>query len=1054
MSKLTCFIVLNFMLCTCCLAQNAESRGHIRDSSGNPISNVSVIEAKTKNGTITDKNGFFKLLVKNGAVLLLSRVGYTSQQVAANGNLELVLQTSQTALTEVVITALGIRREKKALGYAVSTVNGRELELRPEGDLGRLLSGKAPGVNVLATSGLSGSGTNIVIRAVNSLSGSVVPLFVVDGVPFDGNTNAQADFRYGNQTSSRFLDLDANNVESVDILKGLSATTLYGEAGRNGVIVVTTKNGALNKTLKNKAEITVNQSLFINQVSNLPKYQDSYGAGFQQLLSFAFSNWGPKFTNPPAIVGHPYDRPALSGAFPQFKGASYEYKPYNSVAKFFRSGLIKNTSVNVAGGGNNTNFNANFSYLDDEGFVPGNRVYRTTVGLGGATRLTNHFSASGTFNYVNNDVKSPPTGYSSGSGAVNGTSVFGDLIYTPRSIDLNGLPYENPVNHSSMYYRGGNDIQNPIWTIHNAYTQDRVSRTYGNVQLKYDIRKNLDIIYRLGYDKYNENNVNAQNKGGIDGWPTGIFRTTNGENTIWYHTLFADYKTTFGSKWNLTVNAGVDSRENNYQQSGLNSTQQLVYGLFDHSNFISHGITNEADVDLDFQQRDLTLGAFVQGLLGYKEYVYLNLGGRKSWVSTLEKGNNSLFYPSVSLSFIPTSAFAVLKTSQVLNYLKLRAGYSTSARFPETPYTTRPVLNITTNLFVDRSGNIVNSNAISDRLANTGLKPELQQEAELGLEAKLFDNRLSFDFTVYRRISKDQILDRELDNSTGFTLQQINAGNLRNKGIELAAGYTVIRRKNLSWQLDGNFTLNRSLVYDMPQDIEQIILAGFSTRGNIAKNGLPLGVIYGTYVQRDAKSGALVVDANGDYLTSADQRVIGNPTPDYKLTGISTLNYKGFSFRMQWDFTKGGDIYTKTVATLLARGLTKDTDFDRDLPLVLPGVKQDGTTNDIQTTASDAYFNTYLNTDEKDIFDATLIRLRELSLSYILPTSVLKKTPFGGISFTLSGQNLWYNAPNMPKYTRFDPETTSLGVGNSTSGFEYLTGPSSRRIGASLRITF
>lgn len=1055
MRKFLCLIFSALIVCLC-FGQKSEITGRIIDSTGNGIPRASVKERKTSNGTIADDKGYFKLNTQPGTQLEVSIVGYRPVTISASSNMSIVLYSANNALTEVVVTAQGIRREKKALGYAVSTISKEKVEARPDGDIGRLLSGKAPGVNILSTSGLSGSGTNIIIRAANSLSGSVTPLFIVDGVPFNAATNYQTDFRYGNETSSRFLDIEPNSIETIDVLKGLNATTLYGEAGRNGVIVITTKNGANRKT-NDKTEITLTQSVFFNHVANLPAYQNTYGSGFQQQATLAFSTWGARFTNPPLLIPHPYSTGPFADQFPQFAGVQYAYKPYNSVENFFRTGLVTNTAINVNGGNSNVNFNANYAFLSDEGFTPENKVLRNTFGIGGNAKLSNSFTISGTVNYVTDDVKAPPTGYSEGNGAVNGVSVFGDLIYTPRSIDLMGLPYESPVDHSSVYYRADNGIQHPLWTVYNAFTRDKVSRVYGNAQLRYDFFKGLNITYRVGYDSYSELTAFGQNKGGVNNLITGIYRTTQANNQIWYHTLIASYAKELGANWRLNIDAGADDRENYYQQTGMNSTQQLVYGLFDHSNFISHATIDESGLyDLDYSTKDKTIGIFAQSLLGFKEFLYFNLGARKSWVTTLEKGNNSLTYPSASVSFIPTSAFESLSSSNGLNYLKIRAGYSTSARFPELAYTTRPQLNITTNLFVDRNGNIVNSNSIDSRLANNDLKPELQKEIEVGLESKFLNNRANIDLTFYRRVSSDQILDQTLDPSTGYTIQQVNAGNLRNKGIELALGYTVIKSKNVTWQLDGNFSLNRSLVYNLPAGVKQIVLSGFSNRGTIATNGQPLGVIYGTYAVLEPKTGLPIVTSKGDYQASTDSKVIGNPNPDYKLSGISTLTIKGFSFRMQWDFTKGGDIYSSTISALLARGLTKDTDFDRDIPIVLPGVDANGNPNTVQTTATNAYFNHFSNDklDQTDIYDATVIRLREMSFSYSFSQSLLRKSPFGGVTFSLTGQNLWYLAPNVPRYTRFDPETTSLGVGNSTAGFEYQTAPSSRRIGMSLKLTF
>ncbi|MGE5106305.1 MAG: TonB-dependent receptor domain-containing protein, partial [Sphingobacteriales bacterium] len=447
---------------------------------------------------------------------------------------------------------------------------------------------------------------------------------------------------------------------------------------------------------------------------------------------------------------------------------------------------------------------------------------------------------------------------------------------------------------------------------------------------------------------------------------------------------------------------------------------------------------------------------YAQGSLSYKDYVFLTVGGRNSWTSNLEKDNRKKFYPSGSISFIPTSAIAALSKSKIVNYLKIRAGYATSANFGS-PYRTRATLGLAPNSFVDRSGNAINAVSIGNRLPNPNLKPELLNEVEVGLEGKFIDNHLNVDLTLYKRVSKDQILRRDLDPATGYTAQDINAGNVRNKGIELGIGYTVIRNKDWRWQIDANYTLNRSLVYGLPDYIKQIVIDGFSNQGLFAINGQPLGILQGSYTKKDLKTGQRLTGDDGYYISSNENGITGDPTPLYKVTGISTLGYKGFSFRMQWDFTKGGQMLAYTPGTLVGRGLTKDTDFDRSLPWILPGINENtGKPNDVQISSSEAYFDNlsgFFGMDDLIVYDATVIRLREASLSYSLPENILGKTPFGSVQFTLSGQNLWYKAPNFPKYVNFDPETSSIGVSN-VRGLEYLSGPTSRRIGVSVRVTF
>lgn len=1059
MRKKLSFLAGMLMLCVqLAFAQTVEVSGKISDDNGNPVAGASVQEKGSSRGTTTDENGNFKLSVKKNATLEITSVGFSKQTISTGGggiiNIKLIAATN-TNLTEVVVTALGIKREKKALGYAVTTVDKKQLELRPDGDIGRLLSGKAPGVNIGATSGMSGSGTNILIRGLSTISGNSNPLWIVDGVQFDGGTNAQSDFRFANQTSSRFLDLDPNNIESVNVLKGLSATTLYGEGGRNGVILVTTKNGSFGRT-KKKTEVTLTQSMFTNTIANLPDYQNTYSGGFNMSSGLTFfSNWGAPFQNPARVLNHPYNRANLNAAFPEFIGRTYEEKAYpNNVKDFFRTGLVSTTSVNVAGQAGGVTLNGNYSYFDDRGFTPGNNITRHTMGIGGQAKLSNKFTLNATVNYVLSDFKAPPNARSDGSGASNGIGVFTDLLYTPRSLDLMNLPFQNPLDGSTVAYRGGNDIQNPRWTVVNARAQQKVQRTYGQMTMKYDVLNNLSLRYTFGIDNYAEENIFQVNKGANDGFPLGIYRNTNGTSTIFDHTFIGNYNTDLTKDINLNVEAGVNARERQYRQFGVRSTQQVVFGLFNHSNFVSQSYLGEDGSNLNFNSKEQSLGAFAQATFGYREFLFATIGGRQSWTSTLEPENRKLFYPSFAMSFLPTTAISSLQGSKALNYLKLRAGYATSARFPD-PFTTRQALGIAPRAFIDRSNTVVSTNNIPNRLPNPALKPELLTEFEVGLESKAVNNRVNIDFTYFRRVAKDQILTQQLDPASGYTVKEVNGGTVRITGIEAQVGFNIIRTKSWNWQLDFNFTRIRNMVTDLPDDIKQIPVAGFTNLGAFAKEGYPLGILQGTPTLRNPNKGnQRIVGGDGNYLPNPEIGIIGDPNPDWQGTVINTVSYKRISFRMQWDYTHGGDMFSGTARALLGRGLTKDTEFDRYLPIILPGVKQDGTTNDIQSSATSIYFNNFgFGPDDLGIYDASIVRLREVSLSYSLPESALKKTPFGSISFTLSGQNLWYLAPNFPKYLNFDTETSGLGVG-SYRGLEFITGPSSRRMGASIRVTF
>ena len=1053
-------------------AQNMTVNGKVTDDKGAAIDGASVTPKGSTKGTVTNAQGVFTIQVAPGSSLVISAVGFGSVTVAAKADLQVSLKAGSDNLTEVVVTSFGIKKEKKALGYAVSTVGKEQLEQRSEGDLARVLNGKVPGLNVIGSSGLSGSGTNIIVRAISTVNGSSQPLFIVDGVPFNGSTNSQSDFRQGNQTSSRFLDLDPNNIASVSVLKGLSATTLYGEDGSNGVILVTTKNGATG-LIKKKTEITVSQSLFTS-TAFLPKYQDSYGGGFEQAQGVVFySNWGAKITNPPSLVDHPYKKGIYTLAFPEFNDpnnpAPYYYKAYPSVKNFFQTGLVSNTSVNVGGSSEKASYNLSYSYLDDKGITPGNRMLRNTFGMGGTAKLANNFTASGSFNFTSTGVKSPPTATSFGSGSANGPAIFGDVMYTPRTIDLNNLPYENPLDGSSAYYRNNNSIQNPWWTVHHSFTEDNVNRVFGNLQLRYNFTNNLSVMYRVGYDSYSEFQKYAQDKGGIPGAPfqTGIYRNTDGTNSILDHTILGHYNTDLNEDWDLNIDAGINSKETKYSQTGITSTGQVVFGLLDHSNFDTHSSTSEGGYDLDFVSHELSIGAYVQATFGFRDYLFLNLGGRNSWASTVEEPNRTIFYPSGSVSFIPTSAIESLKGNSTINYLKVRASYATSAGFPP-PYQTRAALSVNTRSFLTTDFAPVNTLSIGNRLPNADLQPELLNEVEAGIEGQFFNKKVNLDLTLYNRVSKDQILDKALDPSTGYTVQAVNAGDVSNKGIELSLGYTIIQNKDWRLNVQGIYSINVSKVSNIPAALGAINIAGYSNLGTFAINGQPLGVIQGTRVQTyqkkdqngndvsDPANGQRIVNALGDYSTASEIGIIGNPNPKYKTSAITSLSYKSISFNMQWEYTHGGDMYANTPSVLIGRGVVGNGDVDRNQFLVLPGVLADGSKNNIQTTYTDAYFdNTVAGaaSSELAIFDASVLRLRELSLTYQLPAQLLSKTPFGGVSFSLTGQNLWYYAPNFPDDTNFDPEVNGLGVSNGR-GLEFFSGPSARRIGASLKITF
>ncbi len=1062
-------------------AQDKTISGTVTDSDGLPLPGVNIVVEGTTNGTQTDFDGNYAISASQGQALLFTYIGQkpARRTIGAESVINVQMEEDAQALEEVVVTALGIKREKQALGYAVTEVGSEDLEQRPEGDVARVLQGKASGVQITQQSGLSGSGTNIIIRGQTTFSGSNQALFIVDGVPFSTDTNSQGrngdrqDFVNGNNGSSRFLDLDPNSIESVNVLKGLAAATLYGSQGRNGVILITTKGGSTQQGPK-KTEITVNSSMFFNEIASLPDYQDVYGNGFDQSFGWFFSNWGPAFArdgasgyaNQAAIddnatLAHPYSTSTagIQAAFPEFQGARYDWRPYDSVKNFFKTGTVANTSINVRGTSEDgkVGYNLNYGYLKDNGFTPNNGVTRNTLSVGGRAILSNKFTVNGTLNFARTKFVSPPVALSQGNGATGtGSSVFGDLWFTPRSIDVQGLPFQDPITGGSVYYRQNNSIQHPLWTVNNAESNQETNRVFGQATVQYEINDNLNIIYRAGIDIYSENNVNFQNKGGINSnsgdvrLASGVYETWNNSNTIWDHNLVLNGDFDITEKVGSTFNVGATTRRTVFDQNGVSSAGQQVFGVLRHFNFL-----NQNEIQ-DFNELNIA-GVYAQADFDYDNFLYLTLAARNDWVSNFSKDNRSQFYPSASLSFIPTAAIDGLKSENVLNYLKIRGGIGVSANF-DTLTTSYPVANtltLDTQDARDTGGNNVVTNTTGVRLGNADLQPETLEEIEIGIESRWWDSRITLDASIYQRKTNDLILDRPLDPASGFTVVATNIGEIESEGIELDLGVNWIRAKeegDFDWTTNINFTAYETTVTDLGLDTDQVIYSGFSNLGNAAIEGEPLGVLFGSKILTDA-NGDFVVGADGNYVQDPNDGIIGDPNPDWVANLRNSVSYKNFTLGFQWNYTQGGDVYSSTISTLLGRGLITET-IDRENTFILPGVDANGDVNNRQINNSTYFFSNLLfGPNELQVYDATTVRLQEASLSYSLPSKFLDKTPFGSVSFTVSGNNLWYRAINTPKGANFDPNTSGTGVGNGF-GFDFINGPSSRRYGLSVKASF
>lgn len=1047
--------------------------GTVTDDQNLPLPGVNIVIKGTTTGTQSDFDGNYTINANAGQTLVFTYVGFATQErsvTASTTRVDLQMQAGEE-LTQVIVTGYGIKREKKALGYAVSSVSSEQIENKPESDLVRSLSGKVSGVQITGTGGATGSGTNFIIRSKSSINGSNQPLFIVDGVPFDSGTNQQTGFGGGNTVvSSRFLDLDPNNIESVDVLKGLSAAVLYGQQGRNGVVLITTKTGST-KDINKKFEVSLSQSTYVTEISNLADYQNVYGQGSDNFLNPGFvGNWGSRFDEG-LEIDHPLSN-LWGSVFPEFDGLQipYEARP-NNVEDFFRSGVGHATSINVSGSTDpNTKYNLNFGYTNEEGYIPGNDLTRYNLGVGGSTKLSNKFTFDGNLNFSRLEVRTPPIAANNAGGAV---SIFTRLLFIPRNIDLINLPFENPQNGESVYYRS--DQENPLWLVKYAGTSQKTNRVFGKLAFNYDISDKLALNYRFGLDTYTEIQDFFINKGGVtEPFTDGFRRTTSGTNFIFDHNVNLSINNiNISDDISFTTQIGFNARRDTYDQFGIVSQNQIVFGVTRHNNFLT-STNNDPSVggrNLNFEFTQNVFGVYGESTFDYKNFLFLSVMGRNDWASTLEKDNRALFYPGASISFIPTSVEGI-GSSDAVNYFKIRAGYGTSARFPG-PFTTRDVLLTSPVAFTALGDTPVTTNALSGNRANPELEPELQQEIEAGIEANFFNRRLSIDLTVYKRIIEDQILGGSLPPSTGFSSTTLNIGEIETEGIEIGLNFTPLKSADFSWDVINNFTAYETEVTELE---EPVVFAGFTNLGNFAIEGEALGVIQGSYALRDENGNLLINPTNGKIFDSteieetedgrfADLGIIGDPNPDWTISTINTFKYKGFTLSAQLEYQHGGDIFSQTATQFLRRGVTK-ANVDREGSFIIPGVLADPTTgevlldgqgnpieNTIQLNGNDVYFINLVDPSGQGVYDASHLRLREVSLGYEIPSKFLDRSPFGSVNFTLSGQNLYVKAFNFPDAFNFDPEALSTGVGNG-SGLEFQTGPTSKRYSFSIKATF
>ena len=1090
---------------------------------GSTLPGVNVVLKGTTNGTVTDADGNYKLNVPSaGGALVFSFIGLQTQEVSIGERsvVDIGLGLDVKQLTEVVVTAAGIERDKKALGYSIANVSGNALQQRSEPDPLRALQGKMPGVIINGSGGAPGQSTKINIRGFSSLTGNTQPLFVVDGIPFDNSVNESFGASRGTQFSNRGFDLDPNNIESITVLKGAAAAALYGSRATNGVVVVTTKAGK--KGSKKGLEVTYSSSYNTEKISGLPDYQDTYMQGSSQNYNGGFlGNWGAPFPSyvdpinnqyyggkpryshtytlgyPDDTFAHPLaigsgngnaqiplsDAALYPGMFEDSNGdgvldrpATVPAKVYNNIGGFFNTGSVVENGINISNSSDKVAITAGISKMNQKGIVPNQTASRTSLNFGGNGQLDNGLFISGAVNYVNTTQQTPqvsPSIFSDYSGGSEG-SVFDRLFYLPRNYNLTGYPFENPVTKGNIFYRA---LDNPLWIAkYNLYNSD-VNRVYGNLGFGYDITDWLNVSLKGGVNTYSESRKSVIAKGSYI-TPSGQIWTDDLTNTEQDYNLIFTATKDIGDKINFRGIFGMNANQREFKRRQFIGTDFIVPGLFNIANTATQQvIPNIATTRFggDMTQLRRLIGAYADLQFTYNKYLNVSLVARNDWASTLPTANRSFFYPGASVAFILTDFTDAL--DNMFSFAKLRAAYTQVGREAD-PYLTSTYYQV--NPAYSTLAGSYRAASLSNQLGNFNLKNELTKELEFGAEFRHKSDRVSLDVTWFKRNSTNQIVPTRVSTSSGFSTAVVNAGEVQNKGWEIGLNLVPVKLSNgFEWSIYSAFTQIKTLVVSVPGDELFVTGIGGGNSGilqNVQKTGLPYAQIFGSVNARDVKGNLLINEAQGVPYPLAKGQVIGDPNPKFQLGVTNTFTFKGFTLVALIDWKQGGALFSQTTASLQLRGQLAGQ-LDREGVFIVPGVygdpaqftadgkngvaKTDAGGNPIKNTTGVTRFDYHFSggygaygADNVNIYDGTVVRLREVSLGYSVPKNMLSKTPFGSVRVSVSGRNLWWATPNLNKDIHLDPEVSATVASSNVQGFETGGTPTTKRYGVNLVLTF
>tara|TARA_R110002012_G_scaffold321471_2_gene549413 strand:- start:48091 stop:51270 length:3180 start_codon:yes stop_codon:yes gene_type:complete len=1055
-----------FLIASYSWAQDRTVSGTVVDEDG-PLPGVNVIVKGTTIGTTTDLDGNYKLSVSSDAeALLFTYIGFEKMEVAIGSKsvIDVTLQPDVQQLGEVVVTALGVSREKRSIGYSTQSVDGEKLAESRETNIVNSLQGAVAGVQIQGSQGAMGGSSRITIRGANSFLGENQPLFVVDGMPINNDNYASAaqqegfgggSYDYGNAAS----DINPNDIESMEVLKGAAATALYGTRGSNGVILITTKSASRKKGLG----VSINSSATFENPLALMEHQQRYGggattgsaSGFVEFtedgtnyLAPVYSKdgaWGPKY-DPSINVRHwdSWDPDAAN-----YGETRPWVAPENQYEEFFETGVTLTNSVAVSGANDEGDFRLSYTNLDQKGMMPNSELGRNTVSFNSSYNLTDKLSVSAAGSLIQQDASGRnATGYA------NANPMQGFYQWWQTQLDFDRLkddtftdgtqqtwnPTGTQVDPNTGELLGFDPnvrfFDNPYWVRNNYLQEDTRDRFFGNFNLNYELTDGLSVNVKAMRDGFTFRSREGVPVGGINqpsyNEVTRTFSETNLEGKILYDTQFNE---------DITLNAMVGG---NLMSQGRTFNRIATVGGLVLPNF--YNIANSAgspQIDTDFENRAIN-SVFTTASLGLFYTVYVDLALRGDWSSTLPEGDNNYWYPSVSTSFV-FSELDALANNSVISFGKLRAGYGQAAN-DANPYQLR---NVYSNV-VPNFGSFPRYTVPNSR-RNPNLLPEITNEFELGLEMNFLNNRVGFDVSYYDRTTVNQIFNVPSSSSTGFTSRLLNAGSMRNSGFEVMLNATPIQSGDFRWDMNLNFATFNNEVVELNEDagVESII-AGTTWAADVrVQKGFPYMSLFGQTFQTD-DDGNTIVGANGIPLANQDREFLGSTIADFAGGFRNTFTYKNFSVGALIDFQGGGVIHSTSLQWAKYSGMLPETAEGniREEGVIVDGVTETGETN---TTAVPAqtFYQSIWTVAAPNVYDASFVKLREVTVGYNIPNSVFGNLAIKDARISFLGRNLAILFSNLPY---LDPQGVN-GAGN-IQGLENAQVPTSRSLGFDLSFKF